>query len=54
MLLIGVLRMALLHSRSSRIVCALFALFVITGDLMADAVHEATGACVDGVAKRRL
>jgi hypothetical protein len=46
MLLIGVLRMVLLHSKSSRIICALFALFVITGDLVADAIHEATGACV--------
>jgi hypothetical protein len=46
MLLIGVLRMAFIHSKSLRIICALFALFVITGDLVADAVHDATGACV--------
>ena len=45
MLLIGVIRMAFTHSKSLRIICALFALFVITGDLVADAVHEATGAC---------
>jgi hypothetical protein len=37
--------MAFIHSKSLRIVCALFALLVITGDLVADAVHEATGAC---------
>jgi len=29
-----------------RVLCALFAFFVITGDLVADAVHDATGACV--------
>jgi hypothetical protein len=46
MLLIGVLRIMLLHSKSLRIIFALFALFVITGDLVADAVHDATGACV--------
>lgn len=37
--------MAFLSSSSARIVCALFALFVITGDLIAD-VHDATDACV--------
>jgi hypothetical protein len=26
--------------------CALFAFFVVTGDLVADAVHDATGGCV--------
>jgi hypothetical protein len=26
--------------------CALFAFFVFTGDLVADAVHDATGGCV--------
>jgi hypothetical protein len=31
---------------SLRLVCALFALFVVSGDLIADAVHEATDACV--------
>jgi hypothetical protein len=38
--------MEFFSSRSSRILCAFFALFVITGDLVADAVHDATGACV--------
>jgi hypothetical protein len=38
--------MAFLRSKSLRIVCAFFALFVITGDLVADAVHEATDSCV--------
>jgi len=28
-----------------RVFCALFAFFVITGDIVADAIHEATGAC---------
>ena len=37
--------MAFLSSRSSRIFCAFFALFVITSDLVADAVHDATNAC---------
>ena len=45
-MLIGVSRMASLHSKSLRIICALFALFVITGDLIADGVHDATDACV--------
>lgn len=45
-MLIRVLRMAFLSSSSARIVCALFALFVITGDLIADGVHDATDACV--------
>jgi hypothetical protein len=31
---------------SLRLVFALFALFVVSGDLIADAVHEATDACV--------
>jgi hypothetical protein len=38
--------MAFFSSRSSRILCALFALFVVTSDLIGDAVHDATGACV--------
>jgi hypothetical protein len=46
MLLIGVFRMAFLHSKPSRIACALFALFVISADLMADAMHDATDACM--------
>jgi hypothetical protein len=37
--------MAFLSSRSSRIFCAFFALFVVTSDLVADAVHDATDAC---------
>ncbi len=37
--------MAFFSSRSSRILCALFALFVISGDLVADAIHDATDAC---------
>lgn len=28
------------------LLCAFFALFVVTGDLIADAVHDASGACV--------
>ncbi len=28
------------------LLCAFFALFVVTGDLVADAVHDASGACV--------
>jgi hypothetical protein len=38
--------MGFFSSRSSRILCAFFALFVITSDLIADAVHDATDACV--------
>jgi hypothetical protein len=33
-------------NKSLRMLCALLALFVITGDLIADAVHDASGACV--------
>jgi hypothetical protein len=46
MLLIGVLRMAFLRSKLLPIVCALFAFFVIAGDLVADSIHNATRACV--------
>lgn len=40
--------MGFFSSRSTRIMCAIFALLVVTvtGDLVADAVHHATGACV--------
>jgi len=38
-------RMNLFRHRSFRILCALFAFFVITGDIVADAIHDATGAC---------
>ena len=31
--------------RPFRILCALFAFFVFTGDIVADAVYEASGAC---------
>jgi hypothetical protein len=37
--------MNLFRYRSFRILCALFAFFVITGDILADAIHDATGAC---------
>ena len=37
--------MDLLRHRSFRILCALFAFFVITGDIVADAIHDASGAC---------
>lgn len=38
--------MKLFRNRSFQLLCALFALFVITGDLVADSLHDATGACV--------
>ena len=34
-----------LRRKILRIACALFTCFVITGDILADAVHDATGAC---------
>jgi hypothetical protein len=37
--------MDFLRHRSLRILCALFALFVFAGDLVADAAYEASGAC---------
>ncbi|CAN5525761.1 hypothetical protein BH18VER1_BH18VER1_22710 [soil metagenome] len=37
--------MDLLRHRSFRILCALFAFFVITGDIVADAIHDASGSC---------
>lgn len=37
--------MDLFRHRSFRILCALFAFFVFTGDIIADAVYEASGAC---------
>jgi hypothetical protein len=37
--------MAFSSSKSSRILCAFFALFVVTSDIVADAVHDATDAC---------
>jgi len=37
--------MNLLRHRSFRILCALFALFVFAGDIVADAAYEASGAC---------
>jgi hypothetical protein len=40
--------MDLFQHRSFRILCALFAFFLFTGDIVADAIHDATGACVTG------
>jgi len=37
--------MDLFRHQSFRVLCALFAFFVITSDIVADAIHEATGAC---------
>lgn len=37
--------MDLFRHRRFRILCALFAFFVFTGDIVADAVYEASGAC---------
>jgi hypothetical protein len=37
--------MTCLRHSSLRILCALFAFCVITGDIVADAVHESIGAC---------
>lgn len=37
--------MDFLRLRSFRILCALFAFFVLSGDIVADAVHDASGAC---------
>lgn len=37
--------MDFLRLRSFRILGALFAFFVITGDIVADAIHDASGAC---------
>ncbi len=37
--------MDLLRHRSFQLLCALFAFFVITGDIVADAIHDASGAC---------
>ncbi len=32
--------------KTFHLLCAFFAFFVVTGDLVADAVHDASGACV--------
>ena len=32
--------------RSFRFLCALFAFLMFTGDIVADAIHDASGACV--------
>jgi hypothetical protein len=37
--------MDLFRHSSFRVLCALFAFFVFTGDIVADAVYEASGAC---------
>lgn len=38
--------MKFFRKRSFQLLCALFALFVVGGDLVADSLHDATGACV--------
>ncbi len=37
--------MKFFQHQSFQLLCALFALFVVTGDLVADSLHDATGAC---------
>jgi len=37
--------MSLLRHRSFRVLCALVAFVVFTGDIVADAIHDASGAC---------
>ncbi len=37
--------MDLLRHRSFRLLCALFAFFVISGDIVADGIHDTSGAC---------
>lgn len=37
--------MKFFRHQSFQLLCAFFALFVITGDLVADSLHDATGAC---------
>ncbi len=38
--------MKFFRRRSLQLLCALFALFVVAGDLVADSLHDATGGCV--------
>lgn len=38
--------MSLFNFKSVRVLCASFAFFVVTGDLIADVVHDATDACI--------
>lgn len=38
-------KMNFFRHKSFQVICALFALFVISGDLIADSIHDSTGAC---------
>ena len=38
--------MTLFKNKSFRVICALFAFLTISGDLVADSIHDASGACV--------